>query len=105
MLMRRRKTGALYRARLNPRLHIGCQNDPLLEIHCGAHWTGLLPPQMVRCFEILAATPREVNQLALLTEYPLRYARDFTVRLRSIHWIGQRKSPSSVEQIEIRSTQ
>jgi len=95
MLMRRRKTGVLYRARLNPRLCIGCHSDPLLEIYRRDHWMGLRPLNLAHRFEILAATPVEVNQLALLTEYPLRYARDFTMRSRSVRFIGRRRKRRS----------
>jgi len=82
MLLRRKQSGVLYRARLNPRFRIGDHLDPLLEIYRRRHWVGLMPAQMGHRFEILAASSRETNQLALLTEYPLRYARDFRFHQR-----------------------
>jgi hypothetical protein len=91
MFLRRRKGGGVYRARLNPQFRIGVHQDPLLEIYHGEHWVGLLPRTLASCFEILAATRRETNQLALLTEYPLRYSAKFTLRREPIpRWIDVR---------------
>jgi len=77
MVFRRKSDACLFQARLNPAFHVGCNLDPSVEIESGAGWRGLTPHDLSDGFEIVRATPAEMNEMAMLTEYGLHFAVDF----------------------------
>ncbi|HEV3256206.1 MAG TPA: hypothetical protein VG013_04945 [Gemmataceae bacterium] len=89
MVLRRKSDACLLRARLNPQLPVGCYRDPSVEVESGAGWLGLTRHDLSDGFEIVLATPAEMDEMSLLTEYCLHFAVDFgmptgTVQLQQV---------------------
>jgi hypothetical protein len=79
MVFRRKRRARLLPARFNPMLQVGDHHDPLVEVHDGKRWIGLLPLAMNQGFEIVQASRPEMDQIAMLSEYRVEYAPDFKV--------------------------